>query len=172
MRLIWLAAFAAFGALIACSPAKVATATTGAQITANKETTTTPSAPPAWPVANPRPRSTTTGDINVAAPAPNSRTPNPLIATGTAPNSWYFEAQFRAELISQDGHVIAEAPALAQTDWTKEGPVAFRVEMAYSVPSDMPATLLLQEDMPPDADHPSPRPTKEIRIPVVLSAAR
>jgi hypothetical protein len=123
-------------------------------------------------MADPIPAAVTTGGINVIGPPPNSRTNSPLIASGQAPNNWYFEAQFRAELIAADGHIIAEAPARALTDWTTPGPVPFRVEMPFEIAHDQAATLLLQEDMPPDADHPDNRPTKEIRIPVMLSAAR
>ena len=155
-------------ALAACSPP----ATTSSTATLTVASTTAPAAAPdTRAMADPVPASTTTGGINVIGPPPNGRTNSPLIATGTAPNTWYFEAQFRAQLISADGHVITEAPAQAQTDWTKPGTVPFMVQMPFEIAQDQQATLLLQEDMPPDADHPEHRPTREIRIPVMLSAA-
>lgn len=109
--------------------------------------------------------------IHVTGPAANARVTSPLVATGDAPANWFFEAQFHAELVGADGKTIAEAPAMALDDWTNGKPAhAFRAEIPFSVAADTPATLLLREDMPPDADHPDPRPTRETRIPVTLAA--
>jgi hypothetical protein len=88
---------------------------------------------------------------------------SPLVVEGAAPGDWYFEAQFPAKLVGADGTVLAEAPALAQSDWMTEAPVPYRAEFSFNVTQDTPATLVLQEDMP--ADNASPRETS---IPVVL----
>ena len=139
----------ALAGLAACSPpAATTTETTTATVSAVATTT----------------QATDASGINVAAPLANAHVTSPLIATGTAQNAWYFEAVFSAKLVGADGAVIAEGPAQAQTDWTKEGPVPFRAQLTFQVAADTPATLVLQEDMPPDEDHPDNRPTREIKV--------
>lgn len=108
-------------------------------------------------------RSATATDIEIEAPAAGARVTSPLLASGTADNSWYFEAVFPARLVGDDGELIAEAPAIAHSDWTTPGPVRFNVEMTFSVDAETPATLVLSEDMPSGDP-----PEREVRIPVVL----
>lgn len=126
-----------------------------------------PSEPSETPAAAP---ANATPTIEVASPHPGDRVTSPLVATGTAPGAWYFEAQFAAQLIGPDSRVLVEAPARAEGDWMTQAPVPFRAELPFTVAHDTQAVLLLQEDMPPDADHPEEnRPIREIRIPVVLT---
>ena len=108
-------------------------------------------------------RSAGADDIRIEAPEPGARTTSPLNASGVANNSWYFEAVFPAKLMAQDGTVIAEAPAIAASDWMQEGPVPFNIEMAFTVNQETPATLVLEEDMPGENREP-----RQIRLPVVL----
>lgn len=118
-------------------------------------------APPVGDVA-PAPRS---GIATVDAPVAGARVTSPLVATGNAPGDWYFEAVFAASLVGADGKILAEGPARAQTDWTAPGDKAFFAELPFTVFADTPATLVLQEDMPPE-DGPPPR---EVRVPVILT---
>jgi hypothetical protein len=100
-----------------------------------------------------------------AAP-PAAEAPRTELATVATPlpGDWYFEAVFAASLVGADGKVIAEAPARAQTDWTAPGPKVFVAELPFTVTADTPATLILQEDMPPED-----APPREVRIQVVLT---
>jgi hypothetical protein len=104
------------------------------------------------------------GDIQVAAPAPGARLSSPLIASGVADNRWYFEAVFPAKLVGADGATIAEAPAIAASDWTQRGPVPFNIEMSFTVTAETPATLVLEEDMPGENNEPA-----RVEIPVILT---
>lgn len=104
--------------------------------------------------------------VIVNTPASGARVTSPLVVEGTAPGDWYFEAQFVAQLRGADGALLAEAPALAQSDWMTEAPVPYRAEFTFSVTQETPATIVLQEDMP--ADNAQPR---EVTIPVVLAPA-
>lgn len=108
-------------------------------------------------------RSVTADDIHIEAPQPDARIVSPLHASGEADNSWYFEAVFPARLMGRDGALIAEAPAIASSDWTRPGQVPFNVEMAFTVDEETPATLVLEEDMPRGDGQP-----RQVRIPVVL----
>ncbi len=108
-------------------------------------------------------RSANADDIRVEAPEPDARITSPLRASGVADNSWYFEAVFPARLMAHDGTMIAEAPAVAASDWMRPGNVPFNVEMAFTVDEEMEATLVLEEDMPGENREP-----RQVRIPVVL----
>ena len=108
-------------------------------------------------------RSAGADDLSIEAPEPDARITSPLIASGVANNTWYFEAVFPARLMAADGTMIAEAPAIAASDWMTPGPVPFNVEMAFTVEQETPATLVLEEDMPGENQEP-----RQVRIPVVL----
>jgi hypothetical protein len=134
-RLLLLAAFAA---LAACGPA--------------------PQAPEAAAPAD-------GGQIVIETPQQGVRSPSPLVVSGEAPNNWFFEGVFPAILVGEDGRVIAEAPAEAQTDWTVPGQIRFRAQLVFVITEETPATLVLQEDMPSGLAG-----EREVRIPVVLLA--
>ena len=108
-------------------------------------------------------RSAGADDLRIETPEPDARITSPLIASGVANNTWYFEAVFPARLMAADGTLIAEAPAIAASDWMTPGPVPFNVEMAFTVEQETPATLVLEEDMPGENEEP-----RQVRIPVVL----
>jgi hypothetical protein len=108
-------------------------------------------------------RSAGADDIRIETPNPDARISSPLIASGVADNTWYFEAVFPARLMAQDGTMIAEAPAIAASDWMAPGDVPFNVEMAFTVEEETHATLVLEEDMPGENREP-----RQVRIPVVL----
>jgi Immunoglobulin-like domain of bacterial spore germination len=98
------------------------------------------------------------------APREGALVASPISVEGTAPHDWYFEGQFRAQLIDAQGAVLAQAPALPQSDWQKPGPVPFIADLAFDVDADTPATLVLQEDMPAEG-----RAPREKRIALVLA---
>lgn len=103
---------------------------------------------------------------SVNAPSPNVRVTSPLTVSGVAPNTWYFEAQFDAQLIGADGAVIAEAPARAQTDWTVPGAVPYAATFEFNVTADTPVTILLRQYRSEEAGEPA---ALEVRVPVVLA---
>jgi hypothetical protein len=142
-QILLLAALAA--TLAACSPAPTTTATTQSPV----RTAVAPS---------------DTNLASITSPMMGAQSKSPLVVTGIAPNNWYFEASFPARLVDLNNQVLAEAPAQAQTDWTVQGPVAFKAALSFVVLTETHATLVLQEDMPGE-NNPSPR---EVRIPVVL----
>jgi len=101
----------------------------------------------------------------VEAPVANAHVASPLTVSGTAPDRWFFEEQFDAILLGDDGTVYAQAPARAAGNWSGQGPKPFAAEFAFTVSADTPATIVLQEQsMGEDQDEPL-----EVRIPVVLS---
>ncbi len=101
----------------------------------------------------------------VDAPAPGARITSPVTITGTAPGNWYFENQFPVRLLDAQGAVIAEGPATPRVNWTDPGDKQFDATLAFSVATDTPATLVLEEDMPGEGNEP-----RQVRIDVVLAA--
>jgi hypothetical protein len=101
----------------------------------------------------------------VATPVANARVASPLTVSGAAPEAWFFEDQFDAILLGDDGVVYAQAPARASADWSGQGPKPFAAEFAFSVSAETPATILLQERA---TDEEQDEPL-EVRIPVVLA---
>lgn len=137
---------------------------------------TAPAAPPAAaaPTATapaPSPPLSLPAGFSVTAPVAGATTTSPLTVTGVAPNDWYFEAVFEAVLLDAQGNVLTEAPAQAQSDWTTPGPVPFRAELAYSVSTTQSGTVVLTEDQTGEGEDGDATPVREVRIPVVLTAA-
>lgn len=101
----------------------------------------------------------------VDAPASGARVASPLAVSGAAPAAWYFEEQFDTYLMADDGTVLSQAQARAQSPG--EGARPFSAELAFTVTSDTPATLVLQEQsMGEDQSEPL-----EVRVPLVLTPA-
>ncbi len=101
----------------------------------------------------------------VDAPTAGARVTSPLAVSGEAPTAWYFEEQFDTYLMSDDGTVLAQAQARAQSEG--DGARPFAADLAFTVTIDTPATLVLQEQsMGEDQDEPL-----EVRVPVVLTPA-
>jgi predicted small lipoprotein YifL len=103
------------------------------------------------------------GQIVIETPPRGVRAQSPLVVSGEAPNNWFFEAVFPVILVGDDGRVIAEAPAEAQSDWTAPGTIRFRAQLVFVITEETPATLVLQEDMPTGLAG-----EREVRLPVVL----
>ncbi|NBW08865.1 MAG: hypothetical protein EBR82_12655 [Caulobacteraceae bacterium] len=110
--------------------------------------------------------------FSVTSPAAGATTTSPLTVTGVAPNDWYFEAVFDAVLLDAQGNLLTQAPAQAQTDWTKPGPVPFRAVFSYAVDATQTGTVVLTEDQTGKGADGDDVPLREVRIPVVLTASR
>jgi hypothetical protein len=103
--------------------------------------------------------------VQLDAPQAGARVTSPLAVTGTAPAGWYFENQFPVSLIDAQGNTIAQAPATPRVNWTENAhPKQFDASLTFSVTTETPATLVLQEDMPQEGV-----PPRELRIPIVLA---
>jgi len=122
--------------------------------------------------AAPLPAVTFPAGFSVTSPAAGATTTSPLIVTGVAPNDWYFEAVFEAVLLDADGNLLTQAPAQAQSDWTRPGPVPFKAVFSYAVDTTQTGTVVLTEDQTGKGEDGDAAPVREVRIPVVLTASR
>jgi len=127
-------------------------------------------APPATPP--PAPAVDMPAGFSVASPVAGATTTSPLTVTGVAPNDWYFEAVFEAVLFDAEGNVLTQAPAQAQTDWTRPGPVPFKAVFNYAVDATQTGIVLLTEDQTGEHEDGDDKPLREVRIPVTLTASR
>jgi len=102
----------------------------------------------------------------VTTPTADARVTSPLTISGVAPGNWYFENQFPVRLEDAQGQEIAAAPATPRVSWTDPGDKEFDATLTFSVTTDTPATLVLEEDMPGEGETP-----RQTRVPVILTPA-
>ncbi len=150
-------------ALTACGQPAKAPEPSDAQSNADAAPAATPTPSPA--VVYP-------AGFSVTSPATGATTTSPLTVTGVAPNDWYFEAVFDAVLLDAQGNLLTQAPAQAQSDWTRPGPVPFRAVFSYAVDATQTGTVVLTEDQTGKGADGDDVPLREVRIPVVLTAGR
>jgi len=71
------------------------------------------------------------------------------MVSGVARGPWYFEASFPVFLIDEQGTVIAQGVATAETEWMTEDFVPFQAELVFEKPTvGARGTLLLKRSNP------------------------
>ena len=107
-------------------------------------------------------------EIAVTTPLQNAVIASGAVVTGKA-RGWYFEGSFPIELRDSTGVVIAQGPAMAQSDWMTSEFVPFKFTLTFSNPyhvGDPEAkklgTLTLHNDNPSGL----PENEKSITIPI------
>ncbi|GEM_PF-7045652 len=73
--------------------------------------------------------------IEIYSPLANSLVTSPLTVKGQARGNWFFEATFPVVLVDWDGKIIAEAEAMAKSNWMSEDFVQFEATLTFSDPS-------------------------------------
>jgi len=102
--------------------------------------------------------------IKVTSPKSNDVITSPLVITGEARGNWYFEASFPVKLVDDNGNVLAEGQAQAQSDWMTENFVPFKAEFQFNLPTTEKGKLILSKDNPSGL----PQYDEQIEIPVVF----
>ena len=106
-------------------------------------------------------------EIKIDSPVSNQIVSSPLAITGEARGNWYFEASFPIKLIGEDGQVIAQGPATAQTDWMTADFVPFKAELNFAAGSSTIGMLVFSNDNPSGL----PQNEKQFGVPVRFSSA-
>jgi hypothetical protein len=128
------------------------------------------------PIASPEPQATmsstmpssaptnsATSELTIESPQPNQEVSSPLTVKGKLPGTWFFEGQIYAELIAEDGEVLAGAPLYAEGEWMTEDDVPFSGELIFNnVKNVSTATLVIRNDNPSGL----PENQKKAEIPV------
>ncbi len=71
----------------------------------------------------------------------------PVLIEGEARGTYYFEGSFPIELLDDEGELIAQGLALAQSDWLSEDFVPFSADLEFSTQASS-GYLVLQNDNP------------------------
>lgn len=100
--------------------------------------------------------------IRVANPMANQIISSPLEITGEARGTWYFEANFSAELIDANNKSLGVAVVEAQEDWMTEDFVPFVGTLTYQTPETKSGTLIVRNANASGL----PENEKVVRIPV------
>ena len=86
--------------------------------------------------------------IVVDAPLPGATVTSPFTVRGKARGTWFFEASFPVILTDSAGHILAQAPAHAESDWMTTDFVPFSVTLTFTTPTTATGTLTLKKDNP------------------------
>jgi hypothetical protein len=86
-------------------------------------------------------------NVVIGSPQPNELVTSPLTVTGEARGTWYFEASFPVKLLDEQGNVIVEHYAQAQSDWMTENFVPFESVLTFTTQARA-GTLVLMKDNP------------------------
>lgn len=129
-------------------------------------------------VASPEPQPQTTAspviknsplvssELKLEQPQPNQKIESPLIVKGELPGTWFFEGQIYAELVTEDGEVLAGSPLYAEGEWMTEEDVVFSGELIFNNVKEVPtATLIIQNDNPSGLEENQ----KRVEIPLKLT---
>jgi hypothetical protein len=101
------------------------------------------------------------GEMMVQNPRPNQTVMSPIIITGRATGPWFFEGQFNAELVDEQGEVIGEAVVQAIGDWMTSDLVPFEARIDF-VTNSAKGKLILRNANPSGL----PEKSKELIMPL------
>lgn len=102
--------------------------------------------------------------IRVNSPRPNQTIQSPLVIEGEARGNWFFEASFPVQLIDENGEIVAQSNAQAQSDWMTDNFVSFKAKLDFPLSLSGKGTLILKKDNPSGLA----QYDEEIKIPVIL----
>ncbi|MFA4936917.1 MAG: Gmad2 immunoglobulin-like domain-containing protein [Patescibacteria group bacterium] len=102
--------------------------------------------------------------IKVVKPQKQQLVASPLQVTGEARGTWFFEASFPIRLLDDQGNILAQGIAQAQSDWMTENFVPFVASLTFTKPSSDAGVLVLQKDNPSGL----PEYDAQINIPVLF----
>ncbi|MBI4068473.1 hypothetical protein HY413_03650 [Candidatus Kaiserbacteria bacterium] len=103
-------------------------------------------------------------DVVLLTPLPNQKVANTFLVQGAARGPWYFEASFPVTLVADDGIILDQTPAQAQSDWMTTELVPFMATLVAPSTYHGPATLVIKNDNPSG----DPARDKMVEIPVTI----
>jgi hypothetical protein len=95
-----------------------------------------------------QPTATADNMLVVYEPLSGATATSPLTVRGKARGNWFFEASFPVILKDSAGHILAQKPAQAKTDWMTTDFVEFEVTLTFAKPTTATGTLILKKDNP------------------------
>lgn len=86
--------------------------------------------------------------ITVSAPKPNVTIASPLTVSGQARGTWFFEGEFRVQLLDGSGTEVVAANATAKGEWMTTAFVPFELTLGFDRPKTARGTLVLHKANP------------------------
>lgn len=86
--------------------------------------------------------------INISNPRPTETVTSPLEIQGEARGSWFFEAQFTATLLDEDGKSLGQGIMTATDEWMTEEFVPYTGEIVFEKPKGKRGRLILEKNNP------------------------
>jgi len=83
-----------------------------------------------------------TSDVIIFNPKENQKIRSPLLIQGKARGTWFFEAEFNAELYDDENNLLGKAILRAKSDWMTENFVPFEGELNFKQPKTKIGKLL------------------------------
>jgi len=104
--------------------------------------------------------------IVIESPRAYEEISSPFIIKGRARGFWFFEADFPILLLSEDGQIISQIIATAQSEWMTEEFVDFKAKLEFPTNLSGKATLIFKKDNPSGL----PEHDDQLIMPVILEA--
>ncbi len=104
--------------------------------------------------------------IKVTKPLPNEIVSSPIEIEGEARGSWFFEASFPVQLLDENGEIVGQGIAQAQSDWMTTDFVPFKAEIGFPPNLSGKGILVFKKDNPSGL----PENYEEIRVQVIFQS--
>jgi hypothetical protein len=104
--------------------------------------------------------------IKVTKPLPNEIVSSPIEIEGEARGSWFFEASFPIQLLDENGEIVGQGIAQAQSDWMTTDFVPFKAEIGFPPNLSGKGILVFKKDNPSGL----PENYEEIRVQVIFQS--
>jgi hypothetical protein len=86
--------------------------------------------------------------ITIQTPRPHETVTSPIKIHGEARGSWFFEAQFTATLLDEDGGILGRGIMTAEGEWMTEEFVPYSGEIVFEKPDGEKGRLILEKSNP------------------------
>lgn len=100
-------------------------------------------------------------EVIVSSPVSDSIIKSPVSVSGMAKGTWFFEGNIPVSLEADDGTVIAQVGAMAESEWMTEDFVPFSTEISFTTTGSR-GVLVIRKDNPSG----EPQFDAEFKVPV------
>ena len=102
--------------------------------------------------------------IKIVSPRPLEKVVSPLSINGEARGTWFFEAQFSASLLDENGRILGTGVMTADSEWMTEEFVPYTGELVFNAPTGTKGKLILEKNNPSGI----PQKDSQLIVPVVF----
>ena len=103
-------------------------------------------------------------EVEVLKPGGGTEISSPLTVKGRAKGTWFFEANLGLKLVDNQGNIIAQAPAMTESNWQTENIIPFKGTLEFETNKKM-GKIIVEKDNPSGL----PENADKIEIPVSIN---